>query len=97
MVDFETTNKQKTISLTKARARRERPPALKEAQAVDERKAEDPQYGSSSKETGLNIRGLSFDDAKSQESRTVGHKKMSSLDTARKSVAQALELSSFLG
>jgi hypothetical protein len=97
MVDFETTNKQKTISLTKARARRERPPALKEAEAVDERKAEDPKHGSGSKETGLNIRGLGFDDAKSQESRNAGHKKMSSLDAARKTVAQALELSSFLG
>ena len=37
---FETTNKQKTISLAKARARRERPPALKETlKEVDEKAA----------------------------------------------------------
>jgi hypothetical protein len=101
MADFETTNKQKTVSLTKARARMERPPALREegAEAVNEPKAEDVEHRRPhSKEAGLNIRGLSFDDGSSQgEPRPASHKKMSSLDAARKSVAQALELSSFLG
>ena len=52
----ETTNKQKTISLTKARARKERPPALKGDGAND-----DVIEGPKSDETGLNIRNLSFD------------------------------------
>jgi hypothetical protein len=37
-MEFQTTNKQKTISLAKARAQKERPPALKEAEAAAERK-----------------------------------------------------------
>jgi hypothetical protein len=92
--NYETTNKQKTISLAKARARKERPPALKEAEAADEAKGESTRDGSSSKEAGLNIRGLSFDDVKRQEELpSSGHKKMSSLDTGQKSGVTAVELS----
>lgn len=54
---LETTNKQKTISLAKARARKERPPALK-----GDELAEKVPIGPKSDDTGLNIRGLSFDD-----------------------------------
>jgi hypothetical protein len=90
-MEFQTTNKQKTISLAKARSRRERPPALKEAGAATERKEESTKEesvkdASSWKETGLNIRGLSFDDAKGQEELpSSGHKKIGSLDTSEKS------------
>ena len=83
--DFETTNKQKTISLAKARARKERPPALKEAAPATETKEETNNDGLSSKETGLNIRGVGFDDVKGgqEESPSAGHKKVSSLDTGQ--------------
>lgn len=54
---LETTNKQKTISLVKARERRERPPALMSDEPVEK-----VPLGPKSDETGLNIRGLSFDD-----------------------------------
>jgi PH domain len=93
MTGFETTNKQKTISLAKARARKDRPLGLKEAEVVNETKAEQTKDGSSLKETGLNIRGLSFDGVKKQEEPpSSGHEKMSSLDTGRKSAAAAVEL-----
>jgi hypothetical protein len=115
-MEFQTTNKQKTISLAKARAQKERPPALKEAEAAAERKkksmkeesvkeegvkeesvkeegvkegsakGESVKDASSWKETGLNIRGLSFDDVKrSEELPSSGHRKISSLDTSEKS------------
>lgn len=95
-MEFQTTNKQKTISLAKARSRKERPPTLKEAGAAAERKDESAKEenmkeesvkdASSWKETGLNIRGLSFDDAKRQEELpSSGHKKIGSLDTSEKS------------
>ncbi|EXJ85144.1 hypothetical protein A1O3_05819 [Capronia epimyces CBS 606.96] len=56
---FETTNRQKTISLIKARARKERPPALKETEEIAEL-AEKPTPGEekSLQESGLNIQGL---------------------------------------
>jgi hypothetical protein len=119
-MEFQTTNKQKTISLAKARAQKERPPALKEAEAAAERKGEGAKeegvnaegakegsvkeentkeesvkdgstkeesvkHASGSKETGLNIRGLSFDDAKREAPSSPGHRKISSLDTNDKS------------
>jgi hypothetical protein len=90
-MEFQTTNKQKTISLAKARSRRERPPALKEAGAAAEGKEESMKEesvkdASSWKETGLNIRGLSFDDVKRQGGLpSSGHKKINSLDTNEKS------------
>jgi hypothetical protein len=100
-MEFQTTNKQKTISLAKAQSRKERPPTLKEAGAAAERKEgsakeesvkeesmkeESVKDASSWKETGLNIRGLSFDDAKRQEELpSSGHKKIGSLDTSEKS------------
>jgi hypothetical protein len=118
MADFETTNKQKTISLAKARARKERPPALKGAEVVKDTKAEvvkdtkaeagkdtkvevakdtkaeDTKDDSNMKETGLNIRGLGFDDVKRQEEPpTSGHKKMSSFDIAQRSLAALVQLS----
>lgn len=55
---MESTYKLKTISLAKARGRKERPPALAEDStptAVSEAKA-------GAEDTGLNIRGVSFDD-----------------------------------
>ena len=89
--EFETTNKQKTISLAKARARKERPPALKEAEGTNEANGESTRDASSSRETGLNIRGLSFDDVKRQEEApSTTHKKMSSLDTGQKNGAVEL-------
>jgi len=100
-MEFQTTNKQKTISLAKARSRKERPPALKEAGAAAGRKEESTKEdsvkeesmkeesvkdASSWKETGLNIRGFSFDDAKTHdELPNSGHKKIGSLDTSEKS------------
>lgn len=63
---FETTNRQKTITLAKARARKERPPALKGTEEVaDEEVAElaekpTPQEEKDEQESGLNITGLDF-------------------------------------
>jgi PH domain/SAM domain (Sterile alpha motif) len=79
---LETTNKQKTISLVKARARKERPPAL-----MGDEPAEKVPEGPKSDETGLNIRGLSFDDLQNNETRPNGtdakHKKGGSKETGR--------------
>ena len=79
---LETTNKQKTISLTKARARKERPPAL-----MGDEAAEKVSAGPKSDETGLNIRGLSFDDLGQKEIHPNGtghkHKRMSSIEAGR--------------
>ncbi len=80
---LETTNKQTTISLAKARARRERPPALRGEEA-----AEKVPIGPKSDETGLNIRGLSFDDLGKKDTRPNGlggekHKKMNSTEADR--------------
>jgi PH domain/SAM domain (Sterile alpha motif) len=61
---LETTNKQKTISLAKARARKERPPAL-----MGDGSVHSVLIGPKSDETGLNIRGLSFDDLGKKEKR----------------------------
>lgn len=73
---FETTNKQKTVSLATAKARKERPPNLMSDEPTD-MVAEAPK----SDETGLNIRGLSFDNL-AEQGKTNGntHKKMNSLD-----------------
>lgn len=72
----ETTNKQKTISLTKARARKERPPALKGDGTTDE-----VVEGPKSDETGLNIRNLSFDqEAEKSLENGLGLGKKSSLE-----------------
>ncbi|KAK5239558.1 polar growth protein, partial [Exophiala xenobiotica] len=64
---FETTNRQKTISLAKARARKERPPALKgtdEAQEEEEvselAERPTPLTEKDFNEAGLNIQGLNF-------------------------------------
>lgn len=73
---FETTNKQKTISLATARARKERPPNLMSDEPPN-MVAEAPK----SDETGLNIRGLSFENLQEQgKTNGIGHKKMNSLD-----------------
>jgi hypothetical protein len=85
MVDYETTNKQKTISLAKARARKERPPALKEAELARDTKAQDTKDGYDMKETGLNIQGLGLDDVKGQEESPNSGHKTSSLNTHQKS------------
>jgi len=62
---FETTNRQKTISLTKARARKERPPALKgtEDVVVADKEEEDTKNQAVSRESGLNIHGLEFSES----------------------------------
>ncbi|KIV81953.1 hypothetical protein PV11_04099 [Exophiala sideris] len=63
---FETTNRQKTISLSKARERKERPPALKGTEEVSEAPelAEQPtpleEKEKDLGESGLNIQGLNF-------------------------------------
>ncbi len=82
---LETTNKQKTISLVKARARKERPPALM-GDEPDEKVAEGPK----SDKTGLNIRGLSLDDLKNNQTPPKGlkgidttHKKAGSTEAGR--------------
>jgi hypothetical protein len=64
LTSFETTNRQKTISLAKARARRERPPALQETEEmaeVAEKQTLHEEKGQS--ESGLNIQGLDFTDS----------------------------------
>jgi len=79
---LETTNKQKTISLAKARARKERPPAL-----MGDESAEKIPAGPKSDETGLNIRGLSFDDLSKTNMSPNGtgdtHKEAGSMETGR--------------
>ncbi len=80
---LETTNKQTTISLAKARARKERPPALR-----GDESAEKVPKGPKSDETGLNIRGFSFDDLGKKDVRPNGaggekHKKMNSTEANR--------------
>lgn len=54
LATFETTNKQKTISLAKARERKERPPALRN----DDEDAGDEKEDKENEDTGLNITGL---------------------------------------
>jgi len=76
LTSFETTNRQKTISLAKARARKERPPALMESEDISgiteiaevpelaelaERPT--PLHEKGEQETGLNISGLEFSDS----------------------------------
>ena len=56
LTGFESTNKQKTISLAKARARKERPPALKETASHNEDLEK-----KKTRESGLNIKGVVFD------------------------------------
>jgi PH domain/SAM domain (Sterile alpha motif) len=82
---LETTNKQKTISLAKARARKERPPALKADESVGKISP-----GPKSDETGLNIRGLSFDALEKDDKLSTGQNgtagmqnRVSSLETGR--------------
>ena len=58
LTGFESTNKQKTISLAKARARKERPPALKEK---DEDNVENSPPEKASDGGGLQISGLDFE------------------------------------
>jgi hypothetical protein len=68
---FETTNRQKTISLAKARARKERPPALKGTEdtvAEEDGIAELPERPTpliekDEGESGLNIHGLEFNES----------------------------------
>lgn len=61
---FETTNRQKTISLAKARARKERPPALKETDDVAElAEKPTPAEEKGPQETGLNIQGLELNES----------------------------------
>ena len=59
LTSFESTNKQKTISLAKARARKERPPALKET----EKNAEEDLEKKKTRESGLNIKGAGLNDS----------------------------------
>ena len=57
LAHFETTNRQKTISLAKARARRERPPALNDTKKVDEdaQKFKDGGLGIELDGTGIDV------------------------------------------
>ncbi len=70
LTSYETTNRQKTISLAKARARKERPPALKgtEDSAEGPEIAElaeqpTPHQEKDEQEAGLNIQGLEFNES----------------------------------
>ncbi|KIX07662.1 uncharacterized protein Z518_02315 [Rhinocladiella mackenziei CBS 650.93] len=64
---FETTNRQKTVSLAKARARKERPPALKGtedmAEPAESAESQNSQEEKDPRESGLNIQGLDFDES----------------------------------
>ncbi|KAL2421418.1 hypothetical protein ABEF95_006169 [Exophiala dermatitidis] len=62
---FETTNRQKTISLAKARARKERPPALRGTEEDIAELAEKPTPGEEKgpRESGLNIQGLQLNES----------------------------------
>lgn len=59
---LETTNKQKTISLAKARAQKQRPPFLKNVEEINEKAVEENQQ----KESGLNISGLDLGESESK-------------------------------
>lgn len=59
LTTFETTNKQQTISLAKAKARKERPPALKNLD--DEDPADVEKEDKENTENGLNISGLEME------------------------------------
>ena len=68
---FETTNRQKTISLAKTKARKERSPALKGTEEIEETdevselaEKPTPSEEKEQQESGLNIQGLEFDDSK---------------------------------
>jgi hypothetical protein len=76
-----TTYQQKTISLAKAKAMRQRPPALM-GQDEKMQRRESPK----SDDTGLNILGLNFDDKGSSL-----HKKTSSLDMGPTSATKSVE------
>ncbi|KAL9115947.1 MAG: hypothetical protein Q9227_000315 [Pyrenula ochraceoflavens] len=75
----DTTNKQKTITLAMARARKERPPAL-----MSDETAEIVITGPKSDgDTGLNILGMNFDHIGGEDhANGITHKKMNSLDVA---------------
>jgi len=77
-----TTYQQKTISLAKAKAMRQRPPALMGQDEKMQRLGESPK----SDDTGLNILGLNFDDKGSSL-----HKKTSSLDMGPTSATKSVE------
>jgi hypothetical protein len=79
---FETTNKQKTISLAKAKARKERPPALKEK---DEENQENTAPEKPQKNSGLQISGLDFETPPGQEGNSMGllNEKTNGFDAAR--------------
>lgn len=83
LTSFETTNRQKTISLAKARARKERPPALKgteELEGTEEHEEEmteppekpTPLQEKDLSEAGLNIQGLNFSESQINLSLTTG-------------------------
>ncbi|KIY02586.1 uncharacterized protein Z520_01051 [Fonsecaea multimorphosa CBS 102226] len=64
LANFETTNRQKTISLAKARARKERPPALKGTEDIAElAEMPTPRDEKGESESGLNIKGLDFNES----------------------------------
>jgi len=64
LANFETTNRQKTISLAKARARKERPPALKGTEDIAElAERPTPREEKGEQERGLNIKGLDFNES----------------------------------
>lgn len=69
LTGFETTNKQKTISLAKARARKERPPAL---QDKDQENQENVMPEKVKKANGLQISGLDFETPPGQEGNSMG-------------------------
>lgn len=64
LTSFETTNKQKTISLAKARARKERPPELDDTKKVEEEKVEGDK---ALRQSGLMIQGLEAEDDAARE------------------------------
>lgn len=87
---IKTTYQQKTISLTKARAMRHRPPAL---MGLDE-KHENRDAGARSDETGLAIQGLNLEEEEEpQSNKELDHKRTGSLDVTASSTTDPLERS----
>jgi hypothetical protein len=70
LTSFETTNKQKTISLAKARARKERPPALRETDNIPSIVEEGDPEKKKARESGLNIRGVGLGSEEKADNKT---------------------------
>ncbi|KAK5072801.1 polar growth protein [Lithohypha guttulata] len=80
---FETTNKQRTISLAKARARKERPPALGDTKPVEDQVAR-PELSQTESGLGIEFQTMSTDLKEEKPAETLGLKPLSTLGLASK-------------